>query len=97
MCVSKVLVNSDFPWEEGLTMLKIKEEGVQAVLLHDGWHTIHDRSFGITGRCVIGETKIAGKVPEWQMVATWKEVISGKEAIASVTVRFDSILGLREE
>jgi hypothetical protein len=78
-------------------MLKIKEEGVQAVLLHDGWHTIYDKSFRINGSCVIGQAKIGGKVPEWTMVATWKEVASGKEAMTSVTVPFDSVLGLKEE
>jgi hypothetical protein len=78
-------------------MIEIMPEDVEAVLLHDGWHVIDRKSFTITNSCVFGKREgTLNRVPEWKQVASWTEAPVGTVS-HSVTVPFDSILGVRSK
>lgn len=79
-------------------MIAIMPEHIEAVLLNDGWHKVVEGSFQITNSCIFGKAK-GQRTPEWRgWAAFWKEASTGgTEVIYTVTVPFESILGIRSK
>lgn len=74
-------------------MLTIDREEVEAVLLHDGWHSVHEKSFRIDS-IEIRSTAIG--LVQWRQAAIWEEVAFAATVHHKVTVPFESILAFRE-
>jgi hypothetical protein len=75
-------------------MLVTEPQNIEAVLLSDGWHTVHDNSFKVV-HCEISARGM--RHGEWKNAATWEEL--GTDAtgvVRSITVPFDTVRGIRE-
>lgn len=67
-------------------MDEIKPEGIDSVLIEDGWHRVRERSFKIQP-CEFGG---AAADAEWK-AAVWEEIPRQRGPAYQVTVPFESI------
>ena len=75
-------------------MLVTAPQNIEAVLLSDGWHAIHDQSFEVV-HCEISTRGM--RHGEWKNAATWQELdADGGKTVRSITVPFDTVRGIRE-
>ncbi|MGH7844281.1 MAG: hypothetical protein ACREQW_03795 [Candidatus Binatia bacterium] len=75
-------------------MVVIEPQNIDAVLLNDGWHTVHGRSFSVV-HCEISMTGV--RHGEWRNAATWRELTTGAtKLVRSITVPFETVLGIQE-
>jgi hypothetical protein len=75
-------------------MLVTEPQNIEAVLLSDGWHTVHGKSFKVV-HCEISTRGM--RHGEWKNAATWQELDTDTEkTVHSITVPFDSVLGIKE-
>jgi hypothetical protein len=75
-------------------MLVIEPQDIEAVLLNDGWHIVHGKSF----RVVQSEISTTGMWhAEWKNAATWQELATGAtQGLRSVATPFDHVLAIRK-
>jgi endonuclease YncB( thermonuclease family) len=75
-------------------MLVTEPQNIEAVLLSDGWHAVHDQSFKVV-YCEISARGM--RHGEWKNAATWQELDADSEkTVRSITVPFDTVRGIRE-
>lgn len=75
-------------------MLVIEPQEIEAVLLNDGWHTVHGKSFRVV-QCEVSTTGV--RHGEWKNAATWQELATeATPGLRSVTAPFDNVLAIRK-
>jgi hypothetical protein len=75
-------------------LVVIEPQNIEAVLLNDGWHAVHGKSFRVV-HCEIATTGF--RHCEWTNAANWQELVTDiTNIVRSITVPFGSVLGIRE-